>query len=666
MTNRSPGRRRTSRQGGKRYAIARETYLADLRAQGFELPEDRISAVRRFRSLDELRTDRRSEVVRFAETSTRHELVPVYLEFEEVPFPERFGWRSLTANERSEILSMRKRTIESSQLDFVLHAEEHGAVVGEPLTLRNRVLVKVPKSAVREILDHPDVVDVFPSWYEFKPFYDMEEIREGTLIGQFHDSAIHGASGGRGWPLIPGGPIRLAIIEAATSASSTYDGTPRLAVPNEINDTHPAWTGRLTYKFKCLFNLPCEAESSTNYATHATAVASIAAGGFGGTRTGMAPLAQIHSYLAEESYDLVRALELAALLGADVANLSGGYEGTPHCDPEFNPWGLNGIIEDVTDLGMLVVAATGNANNDPNKAYPQDLNCNVAHPAVRPEVVAVGGIGNLGTGSNPLLHYDVEELGAYSGRGWITAGRGGSLTGEIDIPAVSITAPGVSEGYAAELNRYQDTSEDVYWSVPNQGTSVSAPVVSAAAGLFREWMDDIGVPWASDARYLKAMILVMGDGTGARSVPPYTTGWVAGASELYGTGKFKAHRLDGLEEPADWTMFGIGLYEGWTLRYQFGALPAGTTQWKWATHIDHHDLTEVPYVLLTIKDACDNDRLIAADWWQALSKYISIQAPVDLVGVCPAVELYGYSVSSSSVPITYNVGYWHGGDPDDH
>jgi len=314
-------------------------------------------------------------------------------------------------------------------------------------------------------------------------------------------------------------------------------------------------------------------------------------------------------------------------------------------------------------MGMLVVAAAGNENDKNGTRYPQDLNCNVEYPAMHPEVVGVAAIGNLET-VNPLLPYDVEELFYGSARGWITAGRGGSVPGSIWVPAVSMAAPGVIERHMTEIHTYQDLSSvDYFWSEQITGTSFAAPVVSGAAALFREWMNSFPLPWANDARYLRAMVLVMGDGTGARYTGP---GSAAGTSQLYGAGKFKPHLLDELETPAGWNMFAIGVLEGWTLQFPQPPLDSSTTQWKWAIYIAEPDLTQVPHILVTVKDTCDNNRVIAADWSLSTEKYISIETPVVHEGVCPMVELYGYSVSATNIPFTYNVGYWHSGDPGDH
>ncbi|MDR0504948.1 MAG: S8 family serine peptidase [Bifidobacteriaceae bacterium] len=133
--------------------------------------------------------------------------------------------------------------------------------------------------------------------------------------------------------------------------------------------------------------------------------------------------------------------------GAKVINLSlGGYEDSPL---------LKWVIEEAIDLGVVVVAAVGNNGEAAQVDRISDLN-RPNYPATYPNVIAVGSITQ--------------------------AGQRASFSNYNPASQVSLVAPGVEiwgwgpRGSSPDCRPAQDYCR---W----KGTSFSAPLVSAAAGL---------------------------------------------------------------------------------------------------------------------------------------------------------------------------------------
>ncbi len=613
-----------------------------------------------FRTPEELRAARYAEVFARAKEFPG-EPVHVLVKLQELPpFAELGELRSMTDEERQQVVSARESIVQAAQRSFVEHARHHGANVGASLVTRNDVVIGIPPSEISQTLDHPDVRDVYAGWHEVKSNWNQQEIRDQSFLQRFHDAQFLGLTGGRSHYSPGFAPIRIEII----------DGANQPGTPNEINDTHLNWRGhglgaliqdRLLVKRECLWGTPCVLSPSTNFASHTTTVASIAAGGaveFGSARAGIAPDARIYVTRTYNTADLATALDLAITDGADVVVLPIGTICGPWCDPQIDCDDVNRLLRDATDAGILVVGGSSNRQGKDGTSYPGDLDCNVEYPMIRPEVMSVGGIGNVGS----ALPYFWSPLGAYSGRGWIRAGRGGSLGGSFDMSAVSIVAPGVVEGFMTEgTDTFQDTSTNPNWDNELSGVSFSVPVVGGAAGLYREWMSLFNPTWANFPGYVRAMILAMGNGVGARA----TWGDVrAGVGEEWGTGKFFGHPPHVLPS---WgaKQYAFNVPEGWSLPTFFPQLPTSTTVFKVAAFIDVSDLTQVPHILLIVKDACNGNQVIGYDIYFGIEKYVRIDAPTIQGGVCPVVELYGYSVPS--IPSTvYVFSYWTSGSPLEH
>jgi len=363
------------------------------------------------------------------------------------------------------------------------------------------------------------------------------------------------------------------------------------------------------------------------------------------------------------------ALESAISFGVDAAVMPISTKCGALCSSTINCSGLNETLEDAQDAGILLAVSSGNSNDDQGMAFDdscwtqgtctnQNILCNVDYPAHRPETLSVGAVGRLET----TLPYFFESLADYSSRGWIIGGRGGSLGGADRIPAVSIVAPGWIEEFMTEgPTTFQENSGDPQWDDPSEGTSFSAPIVGGAATLFRQWQQTFDPSKATSAKYLRAATLAMGNGAGARTV---ATGWRSGVSPEWGTGKLLAqplHTIPGV----GWKNYALNSIEGWTLQTVLPALGANTTVLKVASYIETSDLTQVPHIFLIIRDGCDGNKIVAYDFYFAFEKFIKITKQSILQGMCPVIELYGYSVPSGGAPV-YTMAYWTSDDPNEH
>lgn len=208
---------------------------------------------------------------------------------------------------------------------------------------------------------------------------------------------------------------------------------------------------------------------------------------------------------------------------------------------------------------------------------------------------------------------------------------------------------------------YQDTSVDPVWRDPIAGTSFAAPVIAGAAGLFREWMSDFLPSSANSAGHVHAMLLAMGNGIGVRTL---SGSMRSGVGEQWGVGKFLGHPPHVLPS---WGMrqFALNVPEGWTLPVALGQLPTTTSVFKIGVHIDVSDLTQVPHILLLVKDACNGNQLIGHDLWFGFDKFIRIVAPATLSGICPVIEIIGWSVAANP-PTVYAFAFWHSGNTIEH
>ncbi|MEM0895255.1 MAG: S8 family serine peptidase [Verrucomicrobiota bacterium] len=197
------------------------------------------------------------------------------------------------------------------------------------------------------------------------------------------------------------------------------------------------------------FDLVGEAATAASLA-HGTAVASLVAGN-NPRAPGIAPLADLLDIRVLDasgetsSFQIAEALNIAFQNGAQVANLSLGSSSNSNV--------LNDVIIQVTDGGMVVVAAAGNDGGA------------VLYPAAYDQVIAVGSVDASGQHLLFSNSGDNIDIGA-PGLGLPAAGSEGDVVG---FSGTSSSAPVVAPSVAAVMSIY-DVSATQAWNIIVEST----------------------------------------------------------------------------------------------------------------------------------------------------------------------------------------------------
>lgn len=647
--------------------VPRDKDLARLAARGIELPVREPTPGRpisRKMTEAERRQDSLGRVLAHSDASDPDHVIDLIVKLNEAGLEDMSSYQGLEGDARKAAMESRRYEIREAQQAYLSHALDYAEVASQG-HVSNALHIRVPAHSVRAVINHPDVVSVHPGWYKVLPDYDGRQVRDATFIQNLVDDGFTGESGGR---YSSGSDnIKIAILEAADD----------FLTGNFLNTAHPGWDdwsggpSRVQTTWDCLGG--CGPAAANSFATHGTIVTWVATGSIQqgqdpnhtssaarNSRSGVAREAEIYYFRVRNAADVFNALGWATFAGADVANMSMRIADCQNfCNRNLDCAGINGQLEAVTDAGMLVVKSTSNLNAGGTQ-YPVDVDCNVTYPGWRPEVVSVGNINTTGSTA-----YDSAAIADSSSRGLVNLGVGGSwstvFTNGLDVPAVSIAAPGVVSLHFAENDEYQDTSSHPVYSDEVSGTSFSSPVVAGAAGLLRETM----IFYTTNARMLKTLVLLMGDGRDA-----WKNGWTeSGVSDTWGTGRLKVHRLSALPAPACSILYTGHVFEGsetWrVLPCSGGVLPSGVKQLKWVAYIDQPDLDEMPYIYAEIQDTCNNNAVVGSDYFFGPVKYVSVSAGAVSAGRCLRMRLYGLSVPAGGIRV-YNAVYYSSGDPDDH
>ncbi|HET6415177.1 MAG TPA: S8 family serine peptidase [Polyangiales bacterium] len=651
-----------------------KNFLEELSSFGASMPAARATASEEPTPATQAESIERVQayVLEYAENRATDEPIEVVLDMGDLPFPELPQLQAMDAASRDRVLADRKALIEREQQGIKAYLDQLGARTTKPVGLLNHLQAWIAPDAIADVAAHPDVKAIHPAWQPIILLYDQEEVRKATFLSEYWDQEIKGESKSRICEPAAGyEDIKIAVVEASISSF----------VLNRLNRVHPGWgdcvfgscESRVRAELNCSFVsedldacLPWTGDLQT-LANHGTWVTSIAAGDLTQgqdprttdpdeqrRRTGIAPEASILYLNASSTGFVAAAVATAFLLGADVINLS---LAVTECafdltDLTADCGGLNQVIRTVTKGGALVVAAAGNENSEQGRCEPTS-GCSVCYPAVRPEVLAVGNVE-----TSQGIDYDLAEIAENSSRGFARVGVGGQHSADypsgVDIPVVSIAAPG---NLCAYFN-----NDDTYDEVGRSGTSFSAPVISAAAGLVRE---EFG-PAVWDARMLKSHVLTMGDGSGADVSQP---GVAVGTSSVWGTGRVKMHPFDAMQSPKGLAHRSFRIHENERVLFHAAdtkgdALEPDVTQWKMGMYIDWPDLSTIPYLLISYWNTCNRPRLIAADLNPGLERHVVLESPA-IDQACLEIRVYGYSVPAGGVEV-FVTDYYHSGDPSEH
>jgi len=289
----------------------------------------------------------------------------------------------------------------------VLDRTAMGSLGGEVLRLR------IPRGAALQVARDRVLAAAPQSLADFSHYYRTEQ---SEACSGAHCSAVEliewpGASGLAGCRV----PARIGLIDTA------------------INPTHASFAEGQIEVIRL-----SDAEFPESGRQHGTAVAALLAGASAGRTPGLLPGVKVIAIDAfhrggrsddrASVFDLLRALDLLAGRGVQVANLS--LAGPPNVLLERQ-------VADLSDDGMVIVAAAGNGGP---KAPP-------AYPAAYSQVIAVTAVDR-------------------SRRAYRRAGQG---------EHIDLAAPGVDIWTAASVSGARTKT----------GTSFAAPFVTAAAALLK-------------------------------------------------------------------------------------------------------------------------------------------------------------------------------------
>jgi hypothetical protein len=359
----------------------------------------------------------------------------------------------------------------------------------------------------------PWVVDVTIDGGEARVLeaYDGTALRSTTNADDFIANGWDAGTGSRTATTVP---IYIAIIEPFGEPAGLN------TLPAHVGYKDSAsGSSRVVRRLLCT-NTDCTALNSLSdnpsHATHANHVTSTALGSIEQAqdpnvtssserlrRSGFAKEAEVILLSLNSSSTgdtLARALESAINEGVDVINMSLGMVDPSGlvvpCDPSFNPAGTNTLIQTATAFGILIVAASGNSSS---------TQCTVAHPAIRSEVVSVGGLETDQFGAG-VPAYGSTIMQSTSSRGSVPIAVNGNTSRR--TAGIGLSAAGVRKLAFERTNQYSGNIS---------GTSFAAPAVAGAAALWRDFFVDqnltngFGVQPAS-ARMLKVNLLAMADG----------------------------------------------------------------------------------------------------------------------------------------------------------
>ena len=201
---------------------------------------------------------------------------------------------------------------------------------------------------------------------------------------------------------------------------------------------------------------------------HGTHVAGIIAGdGTNGVSTGVAPGAQLMILKISSQSSVWAAMQYALANGADVINMSMGW--TNSLSPDLSSW--RGVIDNLSDAGVLVVTGAGNGGQAPliHAPAPNDITT----PGRVPRAMTVGAV------ATPTDLAWVDPIAPFSSSGptsWQTVEQFRDYPFPPGLLKPDITAPGVGINSTMIGGSYQVKS----------GTSMAVPHVSGTAALMLE------------------------------------------------------------------------------------------------------------------------------------------------------------------------------------
>ena len=566
--------------------------------------------------------------------------IEVVVALEEVAFDFRRFSNSDSAD-RADLISQRAGQLAPSQDAMESQITSVGGVVVSRQWITNTVTARLPANMVAALAKAPGVKTLYgPATTESHAYYNGEDTRNAILTYAFTTAGHHGETYGR--VSSPTDNIKIAVLEN-----------------NALNVTHVGWNDwgggptRVAGNYHC--DPSCSSTSGIWFSSHGTYVASAALGSieqgqsptYPGSatlsqkqRSGIAGEAELYYYL-QSGCSVVNALQHAVSSGVDVANMSFSLGcGGGVCETDYDCCGLNAVLRNVLDAGVLPVASAGNFAN-PGQ-------CSMSYPAFRPEVVAVGGVdSNQGTAWNHSAWTDWTSHGPFpiilrSGYSTSTAG-------------IEIAAPVCRD--------LLFTSADGYGAVC--GTSISAPIVSGSAGILRSALNSVG--WSgNNARALFVNLMLSSDGSDGTA-----NGVLASTlSSKVGNGRLRLHRPYDLVGPWGWGWRSFVIHQGETVSWPVGTTgpeSSSVTQWKWAFQWFENDMTSSSNIVIYVVDTCPpggGSTWIAGDYSYGLRKKVRLSQS-QISNRCLEMRAVAISAPPEGKEV-WSADYFHSGDPTLH
>lgn len=521
-------------------------------------------------------------------------------------------FRDANSDTAASLVALRRADLAPTQDAYVELLERYGATNISRRWIANQVVASVAVKDVPLLRAHLTLRELYydATVGSDKVWYDGYQARYGVKTDTFIANGYYGSAGSRVWPR------RMGI---GISEVNSYPATAHKAL---------LWGGTLGSRFyaskDCTSGSCVDTTVTSSGLNHGIQVTAIAASSIEQgqdsavpvadrvKRSGQSPYSNIFHFVTGTADACSRdaaVVENAMNIGVDILNQS--HSTSEDCSTvNYDPCGLNDVLRRAADAGLLVVNSAGNERDtSPPPA------CSVDYPGYRSEVLSVGWV-NAGSSANGCASpttdscYTVSRVNPESSQGPvpIVSTGGASATTQ----GVALVAPGTFWHHAWQTpNIYDDRTTVAADSA--KGSSVAAPVVTAAAGLLREAFNNIG--WAgNDTRVLLTNMLLMGDGYDG-DTNGYRTGFTSGASVWTGFGRTRMHFPQAASFPSGpwgWGYRSFVMYPGtadqcWPVWASGYRLAPPIRQWKWAVAWFPTNFAAVPDVDIYVKDTCHGD-----------------------------------------------------------
>jgi hypothetical protein len=567
--------------------------------------------------------------------------------------PERpFSWdrfRGATDANRASLVQDRQTDVATVQSAIISRLSALGGQEIEGLWVANVINVTLPAGVAPQMA----------SWSEIALLEHDAPIRpSGTpgdgLYGADRRVAIHadrllahGFTGVIGNAATPSAPVKIGAVGAATDAAGHNNLVPSHHPGFEDAGLHTRFENNVT----CQPTVQsCSPALGPNAQTHDTTVMGVLGGSIEagqdssmpGTstpaqvdRSGIATGATLEYFHAGANSTQALAIGVQAALnvGIDIVNNSWGVSTWMTTDPTTDLSGLNEILQNAFNAGVLVVFAAGDSNGP-----MYSTSCNVSYPANRPDVLTINGSNTAYSSGGLPPSAPVLLAGAWATSGCtIDVATGPSTYTAARDYAIGGVAPGL-----VGLSYFWDSPSFFGYSGNGIGSSFAAPAVAGAAALLRNAWQSLGYGIRPNY-FLKTDLMMLTDGYNFTS---YSDGGTArrigGTSPYSGTGRLQL-RTPIYDFPSgawqwSWTNLNIGNGSTWSK-----TVPVNIQNYRFAMFWEETDLTHVADIDVRI-DALNSAGAVCAGSVAAQNDYSIVNAIHLIRSDIPACALSGGSL----------------------